>query len=322
MAQALPLLPGCKPDGSVIMYEAMAEIYDEFELLSENAAEADLPFDPADPPPVRRQALVAPSGHQISALVWGEGPAELVLLHGGAQNAHTWDSVALALDRPLVAIDLPGHGHSQWRPDRRYRPQDMAADVAFVVGQLAGDATTLVGMSLGGLTGLCALAEQPDLAERLVLIDITPGVNQQKADAVLSFIQGPETFESFDAILERTMAYNPTRSRSSLRRGVLHNARPLPDGSWAWRYDLPVGERVEELDHRFRDLWDAVSALTCPVLLVQGALSSVVDDEDVAEFRRRGTDAQTIVVEEAGHSVQGDRPTELAAILIEFHESG
>ncbi len=35
-----------------------------------------------------------------------------MLLHGGAQNAHTWDTVALALGRPLVAIDLPGHGHS------------------------------------------------------------------------------------------------------------------------------------------------------------------------------------------------------------------
>ena len=37
-----------------------------------------------------------------------------VLLHGGGQNAHTWDTVALALDRPLLAVDLPGHGHSDW----------------------------------------------------------------------------------------------------------------------------------------------------------------------------------------------------------------
>ena len=41
-----------------------------------------------------------------------------VLLHGGSQNAHTWDTVAMALDRPLVAIDLPGHGHSDGPGDR------------------------------------------------------------------------------------------------------------------------------------------------------------------------------------------------------------
>jgi pimeloyl-ACP methyl ester carboxylesterase len=238
---------GCTPDRGAVVYEAMGEAYDEFALLHENATEAGLAFDPSDPPPVRRTRVTGPSGHHLSALVWGEAPAEFVLLHGGAQNAHTWDTVALALGRPVVAIDLPGHGHSDWRPDKTYRPQQMAADVAHVIADLAPEATTLVGMSLGGLTGLCALADQAELAERLVLVDITPGVNQQKAEPVLSFIKGPEVFESFDAILERTMAYNPTRSRSSLQRGVLHNARPRPDGNWAWRYDLPVGERFEDL---------------------------------------------------------------------------
>ncbi|WP_334144392.1 alpha/beta fold hydrolase [Rhabdothermincola sp.] len=294
--------------------------YDEFGLLHENAAEAGLPFDPTRPPRVSRSAVRAPSGHTISALAWGEGAAELVLLHGGGQNAHTWDTVALALDRPLVAIDLPGHGHSDWRPDKRYRPQEMAEDVAFAIEHLAPEATTLAGMSLGGLTALAALAERGELAERLALVDITPGVNAQKAEPILSFLDGPEVFASFDEILERTMAFNPTRSRSSLRRGVLHNAREREDGTWVWRYDLPTGERLDDLEHRFADLWDAVSALSCPLLLVQGGLSSVVDDDDVAELQRRKPGTDVIVVEDAGHSVQGDRPLELARILAAFHE--
>jgi pimeloyl-ACP methyl ester carboxylesterase len=293
--------------------------YDEFAFLHENAGEVGLPFDPQSPPSVERVTVAAPSGHDVSALVWGDGPAELVLLHGGAQNAHTWDTVALALGRPLVAVDLPGHGHSQWRDDKAYRPQQMADDVAHVARQLAPDATTFVGMSLGGLTGLCATAADPGLADRLVLVDITPGVNAQKAEPILSFIAGPEEFASFDEILERTMAYNPTRSRSSLRRGVLHNAKERPDGSWVWRYDLPVGERVDDLEERFADLWEAVSAIEAAVLLVQGGLSGVVDDDDVAELQRRQPDAEVVVVEEAGHSVQGDRPLELAAILEGFH---
>ena len=41
-------------------------------------------------------------------------------------NAHTWDTVALALDRPLVAFDLPGHGHSSWRDDSTYSPDNLA----------------------------------------------------------------------------------------------------------------------------------------------------------------------------------------------------
>lgn len=297
----------------------MGAAYDEFSMLHENASEVGLPFDHDAPPRVERHQVTVSSGRRISALRWGEGDPELVLLHGGAQNAHTWDTVALALDRPLVAIDLPGHGHSDWRDDKAYLPQQMADDVAVAIDALAPSATTLAGMSLGGLTALCVAADRPEVCDRLALVDITPGVNREKAEPILSFIDGPEVFESFDAILERTMAYNPTRSRSSLRRGVLHNAVERDDGTWVWRYDLPVGERVEKLDHRFADLWEAVSSLRCPLLLVQGGLSGVVDDDDITELQARHADVQVIVVEEAGHSVQGDRPTELAAILAEFH---
>jgi pimeloyl-ACP methyl ester carboxylesterase len=292
--------------------------YDEFSLLPDNASEVGLAFDGDHPPTVRRTWVDTPSGHEISALVWGDGPPEYVLLHGGAQNAHTWDTVVLALARPVVAIDLPGHGHSAWRDGGDYRPQAMADDVTAAIEQLAPGAGTLAGMSLGGLTALAALAGRRDLADRLVMVDITPGVNQEKAAPIIAFVGGPETFESFDALLERTMAYNPTRSRSSLVRGLLHNARELPDGTWTWRYHRPTTSRYEDIEGRFADLWEAVSAIHAPTLLVQGGLSGVVDDDDIAEFQKRQPDAEVVVVEEAGHSVQGDRPLELAALLIEF----
>jgi pimeloyl-ACP methyl ester carboxylesterase len=285
--------------------------YDEFGMLHENAAEVGLLFDP---PTVTRTRFEAPSGLHLSALVWGDAPPELVLLHGGAQNAHTWDTVALALGRSLVAIDLPGHGHSDWRPSRDYRPQAMAEDVAATIDALAPGAVTLAGMSLGGLTALATVARFPEVADRLVLVDITPGVNQDKAAAVVAFIDGPPDFESFDAVLERTMAHNPTRSRSSLRRGVLHNAYELDDGRWSWRYDK-IGDRLDDLDDRFADLWQAVSSVPTPILLVQGGLSPVVDDDDIAELQRRRPDAQVVVVDAAGHSVQGDQPIELARIF-------
>ncbi len=293
--------------------------YDEFSMLAENAAEIGMTY-PADAPvPVRREWVDAPSGNEVSALVWGDAEPQIVFLHGGAQNAHTWDSLLLALDLPAVSIDLPGHGHSSWRDPADYRPQSLTEDIAHTTTTLAPHATTIVGMSLGGLTALATLATAPELARRLVLVDITPGVNQEKAAPIIAFVGGPEEFESFDAILERTMAFNPTRSRSSLVRGVLHNAREREDGSWVWRYDRPTEARLGDVHGRFSDLWDAVSALDHDLLLVQGGLSGVVDDDDLAELQRRRPDVEIVVVEEAGHSVQGDQPVELAALLRDFH---
>lgn len=302
--------------------------YDEFALFHENIAEFDL--DVGELPAVERVDVELPHalGRRVSTLRWGTGPAEIIFVHGGAQNAHTWDTVSLALGRPALAIDLPGHGHSDWRGDGHYDPRSLADDIAPVVEELAPEARVVVGMSLGGLTSLELAAWHPHLVRDLVLVDITPGVNAKKAKAVIDFVDGPQSFARFDDLLARTMEHNPTRSESSLRRGILHNAHQLPDGSWEWRYDRSSHSRTrlestagtddglhDETDGTTSPLWDDLASTTCPLLLVQGGTSPVVDDDDVAETRRRRPEVEVVVVDGAGHSVQGDRPVELAALI-------
>src|SRR5664279_3923312 len=124
----------------------MSQHYDEFGLFAENAGEVGLPFD--GPPIVSRKFVIVDDDRSVSALQWGEGSPELVLIHGGAQNAHTWDTVCLALGRPLVALDLPGHGHSGHRDDHGYWPRENAAALEIAVRALAPDARLVVGMSL------------------------------------------------------------------------------------------------------------------------------------------------------------------------------
>jgi pimeloyl-ACP methyl ester carboxylesterase len=291
---------------------------DEFGLLVDNAAEAGLDWKGS--PAVERVSHALDDGRRISALRWGGAAPEIVLFHGGAQNAHTWDTVALALDRPLLAVDLPGHGHSDWRDDHDYRPEVIAADVTPVVAELAPDAAMVVGMSLGGLTALALAATAPELVRRLVVVDVTPGTDREKAAPIVAFVSGPERFASFDEILERTIAHNPTRTESSLRRGVLHNAIEHEDGSWTWRYDRL--RSVIEPTGDFAGLWDAVSAVRVPMMLVRGGWSGVVGDEDVAELRRRQPGARVELVADAGHSIQGDQPVALARLLEDFVDGG
>jgi pimeloyl-ACP methyl ester carboxylesterase len=291
--------------------------YDEFGLFHENAAEFGLAYD--GPPVVRRERVGLDDGRALSALVWGDAEPELVLLHGGAQNAHTWDTVAMALAIPLVAIDLPGHGHSDGGREGSLGLAAIAADVATAIAVLAPRAMAVTGMSLGGITSLAIADQSPELVRSLVLVDVTPGVDDEKAAAIIAFVNGPESFADFDEILARTIQFNPTRSESSLRRGILHNAEQRDDGSWVWRYarhragEPPLGD-AERFDRSA--LWDVVAGLTMPVMLVRGMASgSVVTDDDEAEVLRRQPGARVERVDGAGHSVQGDKPVELATLL-------
>jgi pimeloyl-ACP methyl ester carboxylesterase len=297
--------------------------YDEFGLLHENARECSLPFD--SPPEVERRSFEIEPGEPLSYIQWGKAPATFVFLHGGGQNAHTWDTVALALGYPAVAVDLPGHGRSFRRADRNYGPWKNSTALEPLLEAVAPDAAAVVGMSLGGATTIRIAATRPDLCRRAVIVDVTPQVNDPTRELTttergsVALIGGPPTYDSFDEMAEATVALTPNRPETAVRRGVRHNAGRLADGRWTWRYDL-FGARPEGAEDwsDFTPLWNDVSAIRVPTLLVRGGLSKFVLDEDEAEMRRRlpGLAVETVV--DAGHAVQSDQPLELVRLIAQF----
>lgn len=288
--------------------------YDEFSFFHENLAEWDLEVTV---PLVERFLVNVDGERRVSGLKWGEQTPALSMVHGGAQNAHTFDTVALALQLPLIALDLPSHGHSDASPYGATAISSHADDVIRVLEEVTSPPRPLVGMSLGGLTSLLVASRRPDLVSSLMLVDITPGVNKEKAKHIAQFVNGPRFFDDFDALLARTIEHNPTRSVSSLRRGILHNALQRSDATWVWRHQqhelnpLPAPE--------VGDLWSLLGELKMPVTLLRAmAKGSVVDDEDEAEFLRRLPDARVVHIQNAGHSIQGDQPLEMAALIRRF----
>jgi pimeloyl-ACP methyl ester carboxylesterase len=280
---------------------------DEFALLPENAEQAGVDTVP------RVERL---DTRRISALRFGTASPRIVFLHGGGQNAHTWDTVIVGLKEPALAVDLPGHGRSAWRDDGDYGPIQNAETLEPVLRQWAPDADLIVGHSLGGLTAIRLATSAPDLVRRLVLVDVTPSAPQRHVEmtdeqkGTVALVQGERIFPSFAAMVDVTVAAAPHRDRQSLRRGVFHNSKQLPDGTWTWRYDsIRKGEG-------FDGLWNDVPALTTPTTLIRGAKSAFVNDDDADEFARTAPGfAGAHVVADSGHSVQSDQPRALIEIL-------
>jgi pimeloyl-ACP methyl ester carboxylesterase len=283
--------------------------HDEFAGLVDDAAGLEITVDVL--PTVRREDTHTPDG-VVSSLVWGIAP-EVVALHGAGLNAHAWDAVVLSLGRPVLALDLPGHGHSSWRDDGRYEPRLMAPAVVRAIERLAPGVRLIVGHSLGGLTAIALADLRDDLIGAQILVDVTPTVRTAAAEFIGTFLSGPDSFASRREIAARARAFGFRSDPAALERSVVLNTLQRPDGRWVWRHHLgQMSQSVEALGD-LSSLWPSLEAFEGAVTLVRAA-HGFLTDEQVVELHRRVPAAEVVTVD-TGHNVGEEDPAALAAVI-------
>jgi pimeloyl-ACP methyl ester carboxylesterase len=294
-------------------------VVDELALVAALADDLGVPARP-----VRRvQHDGGPT--RISALQWGGARPAIVLLHGGSLNAHAWDAMLLLHpELDALALDLPGHGHSGWFDDPVYLPDDLADAVAPAIVALAAVPVVLVGHSMGGHAALALAVRRPELVQRLVLVDTTPGSTPDRSQDLVDFVSARD-FPSLDALVDHVAAFKPHRSRESLQRSVLLNARPTDEGRWTWRHDGRDRVGVDRWTRTFEELpkgWDHAAVVQHPTLVVRGDRSEIMLPSDVERYRQLVGDLRVLELADAGHNIHGDQPLALGDAVAAFALEG
>ncbi|MGH3688574.1 MAG: alpha/beta fold hydrolase [Microbacterium sp.] len=291
----------------------------EFSYLPAQADALGVPL-----PEVERLTLPLADGRSLSALRFGTEAPRVTLLHGAGLNAHTWDTTSLALQQPLLAIDLAGHGDSSWRDDIDYTPRTLAGDVAAALEAWTTQPQVVVGQSLGGLTGAALAAARPDLVSELVIVDITPGIDVTAGPAALrEFYAGPTDFASRDELVDKAMSLGFGGSRPETERGVFLNTRVRANGRVEWKHHFAhlAAQALAAHDAGSATApsvlhetgWDDIAAVSAPITLVRAA-RGFVSEADAAEFHRRAPQARLVVLD-ATHNVQETAPLALASLI-------
>jgi esterase len=274
--------------------------------------------------------VILPGEHNVSVgrlrfryLDWGtDGLRPILFLHGGALTAHTWDLCCLALrdEFHCIALDQRGHGDSDWAPDADYSITAQLEDIRGFADRLGLDQFVLVGQSMGAINGLAFAVGYPERLSALVMIDAGPEVRRRGSSRIRDFVNGGAKPETLEEIIARALAFNPRRDPQILRRSLMHNLRPQPDGSWSWKYDHRRFQRLDRDAHlaERQRLADGLARVSCPALVVRGAESDVFHEEDAVRLARSFPDGRHVTIAEAGHTVQGDNPRELVAALRKF----
>jgi len=257
-------------------------------------------------------------GLNIHALDWGgEGPV-VVLLHGGSLTAQTWDYVSLALraDFRLVAIDLRGHGASDWGDD--YSIEGYATDVLAVVDGLGIERTHLVGMSLGGMVACEFALRHADRTESLVMVDVTSRPVFAATARMRTFMTGFGGAVTVEEVVEMALAVSPKSDSERLHYRMQTLLKRGADGRLVWKRDHRRPPDYPMILGHLAGFEARVPDVAAAFLLTRGAESLIVTEDAARDFTARFPDGRWINIAGAGHNVQEDNPRDLAEALRAF----
>ena len=283
------------------------------------------PSSPAIPPPAARQAshaalitLEVEPGLRLSAQRSGPpGGPTLILSHGGGQTRHTWQrsaQVLAAAGFDCVALDLRGHGQSDWSPGGHYKIDDFERDLLALADLVSPHRpVAMVGFSLGGMASLQAAAHAPGRVESLVMVDVAPLLQVEGATRIRDFmLRHPDGFSSVDEAAAAVAAFRGAPTGAS-PGSLLRNLRQAPGGRLHWHWDpavvtaLSTPDIAEGLAASRSQLEQAAAQVRQPTLLVRGMESDVVSLDSASALRRLVPHLEFADVHGAGHTVVAER---------------
>jgi 3-oxoadipate enol-lactonase len=235
----------------------------------------------------------------------------LTCLHGAATNVHLWDPQISALGSlfRILRIDVRGHGKSTADVTAESF-DDLVADVIAVWDALGIETSTVVGLSLGGMTGFGLAIHHPNRVERLIAADCRSDAPAFFADSWVDRLQILKD-KGIAGIAEVTVPMWMTEATKAGRPDVLAGARAMILATSERGY-FSVATPLMGLDYK-KDL----GRIRCPTLLVVGA----EDGPHPEEMRRMAgliPGAAYAVVEGAGHLSNFEQPGRFNAVVLDY----
>ena len=265
--------------------------------------------------PADRYATV--NGLRIHYLDWGAaGRQPLILLHGIARLARTFDHLAphYSRDYHVIAVDMRGHGDSDWDSRGDYLVEDYTRDVEGLIEQLGLRDIVLWGNSTGGRVAQVLAGSRPELVAAVIVEDVgperPPAISDRRAKRMVEEEKG---WASMDELLAQVRSTYPRTPELLLRALVAHGSRLRADGRVLWRRDPAINKGFVPTE-----IWRFVRAIKAPIIYILGGASTIVPPETQDELKRVLPQVQMVTMPGLGHYPSEERPEEFLAIVDRF----
>ncbi|MFD7521750.1 alpha/beta fold hydrolase [Paenibacillus chitinolyticus] len=239
----------------------------------------------------------------------GDDKPVLLLLHGHMNDAGTFTFLASRLrkDWRVIGLDQRGHGWSGHPADGDYSRESYVTDILNLVRQeLGGQPVVILGHSLGGINAYQFAARHPEYVRAVIVEDIGAEIHGD-----LSFAEKlPERSPTLQDLRD-SLARLGLKAIDYFSESVFEDKK-----GWGFRTDLK-GMRSSQ-ENANGKWWDDWMSSTCPILLIHGKKSFVMNAEQARLMQSRRPNTSLEIFEDCGHGVHSDDPDGFYAVVKKF----
>jgi pimeloyl-ACP methyl ester carboxylesterase len=265
-----------------------------------------------------RFRIKTPEGMHLSVDRRGTGTVSCVFFHGLAEGGYVWDDIraAIAPSFSSVAIDLRGHGYSDWAKAGEYNLCHYISDIRSALAQLNLSDFILIGHSLGGSIIAHAWRQIHAGLRAVVLVDVPTTTNPEMLAMLRKRIRdGYREYNSVEEYAGILRAAQPLINPSAAHHLAANSLTPTTQGALRFKFDLEV---VDNDFDRAGEWLPGFCMIDLPVLLIRGAGSAVLSKRHAEQINAGLRKSSLKSVEMAGHAVMSDNPLGFYAALMPF----
>jgi len=273
-------------------------------------------FSPAVGAAAPSDRFLTVNGLRLHLVDWGGTGPPLILLHGIARHAHTFDHIAPELGRKyhVLALDMRGHGDSAWSAEGAYLVEDYVKDLEALVDQLRFTKVSLLGNSTGGRVAQVYAGLHPDRVDKLLVEDVGPERPQNIADAFARRVEQEKNgWGSEDELVAQLVKQNSRTPEPLLRTYAHFGLKKRDDGRLVWKRDPNLVKGFVETE-----LWQYVRRITAPTLYVIGGASRIVPPETQEKLKQTLPNVRIVVMPGLGHYPDEDDTAGFMKVAADF----
>ena len=249
-----------------------------------------------------RERYINSDNLNIHIVEWGDSNNQpVILLHHVSSQARTWDNFASSISDNyyVIAIDMRGHGDSDWANEGEYTTEHYAYDVEQIANNMGLKNIIVIGGSLGGRVGLVFASKNPSLVHSIIMEDVgavrPATIAQGFADRIAS---GDPEFTNLEECANVLKGNNTLSPYSVFQHQAKYLTKINDQGKYIYKRDPNIQKDFIPLA-----LWDYVKILQAPLMLMIGDQSSIVGEDQQKIFKELLPNIVIKLVANAGHII-------------------